>query len=127
MELIKQHLALLGLNVEDKVVVIVSRPIAKGEQLFDSYRPNFNNQSKAQRQEGLLKDYGFVCDCEACINDWPMNQNLEVFSEDLLEFAWTSHEDLPFLTDSEFVSETTKKRLQNKITLLEEEFKRQKK
>lgn len=89
------------LNVDDKVVVIVSRPIAKGGQLFDSYRPNFNNQSKAQRQEGLLKDYGFVCDCEACINDWPLNQNLKVFSEDLLEFAWTSHEDLPFLTAGE--------------------------
>lgn len=89
------------LNVDDKVVVIVSRPIPKGGQLFDSYRPNFNNQSKAQRQEGLLRDYGFVCECEACINDWPMNQNLKVISEDLLEFVWTCHEDLPFLTPEE--------------------------
>lgn len=89
------------LNVHDKVVVIVSRPIPKGGQLFDSYRPNFNNQSRAQRQEGLLKDYGFVCECEACINDWPLNQNLKVISEDLLEFAWTAHEDLPFMTSEE--------------------------
>jgi SET and MYND domain-containing protein 4 len=89
------------LNVDEKVVVIVSRPIAKGGQLFDSYRPNFNNQSKAQRQEGLLKDYGFVCECEACINEWPMNQNLKVISEDLLEYAWTEHEDLPLLTAEE--------------------------
>ena len=88
-------------NVGDNVVVIVSRPIAKGEQLFDSYRPMFNNQSKAQRQECLLKDYGFICDCEACVKNWPMNANLKVISEDLLEFAWTSHEDLPFLTVKE--------------------------
>jgi SET and MYND domain-containing protein 4 len=89
------------LNVDDKVVIIVSRQIKQGGQLFDSYRPNFNNQFKAQRQEALLKDYGFVCDCEACINDWPMNENLQVFSEQLLEFAWEAHEELPFLTPDE--------------------------
>ena len=89
------------LNVGDKVVLIVSRNIVKGGQLFDSYRPNFNNQSKVQRQEALLKDYGFVCDCEACANDWPLNANLEVISEELLEFAWSAHEDLPFLCDQE--------------------------
>lgn len=86
------------LNVDDKVVVIVSRPIAKGGQIFDSYRPNFNNQPKALRQEALMKDYGFLCDCEACTNDWPMNQDLPVISEELLELAWTDHEDLPYLT-----------------------------
>lgn len=89
------------LNVEDKVIIIVSREIKKGGQLFDSYRPNFNNQSKAQRQEALLKDYGFVCECEACINDWPMNENLQVLSEQLLEYAWEAHESLPFLTVDE--------------------------
>ena len=86
------------LNVDDKVVIIVSRMIAKGEQLFDSYRLNFNNQSKAQRQEALMKDYGFICDCEACVYDWPMNNKLEVINDKLLEFAWTAHEDLPFMT-----------------------------
>jgi SET and MYND domain-containing protein 4 len=86
------------LNVEDKVIIIISREIKKGGQLFDSYRPNFNNQSKPQRQEALLKDYGFICECEACINDWPMNENLQVLSEQLLEYAWEAHEELPFLT-----------------------------
>lgn len=89
------------LNVEDKVVLIVSRPITKGGQLFDSYRPNFNNQPRDQRQDALLKDYGFMCDCEACANNWPINKDLEVFSEDLLEFAWTAHEELPFNTAEE--------------------------
>lgn len=86
------------LNVADKVVVIVSRAIESGQQLFDSYRPNFNNQPKDKRQEALMQDYGFTCDCEACENDWPINKDLQVFSEELLEHAWTEHEELPFLS-----------------------------
>jgi len=85
------------LNVEDKVVIVVIRPIQKGEQIFDSYRLNFNIQSKAERQESLKKDYGFSCDCEACVGDYPMNQNLASISESLLEYAWEAHENLPFM------------------------------
>lgn len=88
------------LNVDEKVVLIVSRPIAQGGQLFDSYRANFNNQPKAQRQTALLKDYGFSCDCEACAANWPMNQDLNVFSDKLLEFVWRAHEDLPLLSSA---------------------------
>lgn len=101
------------LNVDDKVVLIVSRNIKKGEQLFDSYRATFNNQPKSQRQEGLFNDYGFVCDCDACANDWPMNKGLEVYSEDVLEFAWTEHEDLPFATPDE-----AKRKLQSYFNMI---------
>jgi SET and MYND domain-containing protein 4 len=87
--------------VNDKVVVIVSRPIGKGEQLFDSYRPHFNVQPKAQRQASLLADYNFQCDCEACINDYPINKYLKTFDEEVLEFIWNIHENIPFLTPTE--------------------------
>lgn len=89
------------LNVDDKAVIIVTRPIPKGSQLFDSYRANFNNQAKAERQEALMKDYGFKCDCEACTDDWPLNQGLEVVNEELLELAWDGHEELPYLSQEE--------------------------
>lgn len=89
------------MNVDDKAVVIVIRPVLKGDQLFDSYRPNFNVMPRSQRRETLLKDYGFECDCEACTNDWPLNAELKVADEELLQFAWETHEDLPFLTCDE--------------------------
>lgn len=87
------------LNVaNDKIAVIVSRPIRKGEQLFDSYRQQFNVQPKTLRRETLLRDYDFECDCEACINDYPTNKNLPIHNEELLEMAWEMHENLPFFT-----------------------------
>jgi SET and MYND domain-containing protein 4 len=87
------------LNVDDKIVLVVSRPIAANAQLFDSYRQNFNIQSKAERQRSLQDDYGFACDCEACTKDWPLNKDLKVIDEELLEYAWESFENLPYLDD----------------------------
>jgi hypothetical protein len=84
-------------NLNTNNVIIVSRPIKAGGQLFDSYRQNFNLQPKIQRQQSLFKDYGFECDCEACIKDWPLNKDLKVISDDLLETAWEAHDELPFL------------------------------
>lgn len=89
------------LNVErDKIAVIVSRPIRAGEQLFDSYRQHFNVQPKSVRRETLLRDYQFSCDCEACINDFPTNQELPTHREEVLELAWEIHEFLPRFTPS---------------------------
>lgn len=85
------------LNVNCKNIIIVSRPISADEQLFDSYRQSFNLLTKHERQEALQKDYGFICDCEACANDWPLNKDLEIYSESLLEYAWESYGGLPFL------------------------------
>ncbi|KAG5671093.1 hypothetical protein PVAND_001307 [Polypedilum vanderplanki] len=88
------------LNYKNKNIIIVSRPIKAGQQLFDSYRQNFNLQVKEERQENLLKHYGFKCDCEACMNNWPINSQLKVIDESLLEYVWESHDELPYLIDS---------------------------
>jgi hypothetical protein len=88
------------MNYKNQNVIIVSRPIKAGQQLFDSYRQNFNVQARAERQASLLKDYGFVCDCEACMNNWPVNSDLKVVDESLLEFTWEAHDELPYLTNA---------------------------
>ncbi|XP_070504960.1 SET and MYND domain-containing protein 4-like [Chironomus tepperi] len=85
------------LNVGCKNVIVVCRPISAGDQLFDSYRQNFNLLPKSMRQESLMKDYGFICDCEACINEWPLNKDLDVINDSVLEYAWESHDELPYL------------------------------
>lgn len=75
-----------------KQVHFVIKPIKKNEQIFVSYRwvvlrkvssficknslsrvftPNRN-----ERQQALLKDYGFICSCQGCINDYPERQKM---------------------------------------------------
>lgn len=64
--------------VNDKIALVVLRPIKKGEQLFDNYRYNFTNVSKEERQSELLKQYRFKCNCDACNNDWPILSTLKI-------------------------------------------------
>lgn len=84
-------------NIDDKIVMIVSRPIPRGGQLFDCYRANFNTVPTSERQEVLMQDYGFQCDCEACSGDWPQNKSLNSFNDDLLDFVWSLHSEIPNL------------------------------
>lgn len=64
--------------VYDKNVLIVQRPIAKGEQLFDNYGYPFTNTPLEYRQTELLQRYKFRCNCEACANKWPLMPNLKI-------------------------------------------------
>lgn len=90
-------------NIENKMYVIVSRPIPKGGQLFDSYRANFNSSPTTKRQETLMQDYGFLCDCEACSGDWPLNRNLQSINDELLDYAWNVNSEIGKLTRNELV------------------------
>ncbi|XP_044017331.1 SET and MYND domain-containing protein DDB_G0273589-like [Aphidius gifuensis] len=51
------------------------RPIKKGEQIFLTYRYSFSEESKQDRQNRLMRLYNFVCDCEACTNDWTLKSD----------------------------------------------------
>lgn len=42
---------------------------------------------KPERQAKMLKDFGFVCDCEACRNDFPTPPALKVKDVKLFKFA----------------------------------------
>lgn len=63
-------------TVDNKLVFVVSRPIAKNQQLFVCYRSNFFGVARHQRQAELLNSYRFKCSCEACNKNYPLLDNL---------------------------------------------------
>lgn len=73
--------------VQDKNVLIVQRPIKKGEQLFDNYGCNFVNMPKKYRISELQQRYRFKCSCEACENDWPLLPRLKIIDKTCLNKA----------------------------------------
>jgi SET and MYND domain-containing protein 4 len=73
--------------VNEKIAVIVQRPIETGDQLFDNYGYNFTNVPKDDRQTELTRQYKFRCSCEACVNNWPILPGLKVVDKALLNKA----------------------------------------
>lgn len=64
----------LSCHYENKAICITSRRVKKGEQLFISYGGQYFTHSRAERQNGLWKDFGFQCECEKCENKhWPIS------------------------------------------------------
>lgn len=61
----------------DRQVLMVVRPLRKGDQLFDNYGPIFPLVPRKQRQAQLLGQYGFKCVCEACTGDYPLAKRLK--------------------------------------------------
>lgn len=58
------------------VVALVNRPIKKGGQLFDNYGYHHCLDTLDERQSGLLGQYCFRCQCEACKLNYPLYANL---------------------------------------------------
>ncbi|KAL7302161.1 hypothetical protein TKK_0005384 [Trichogramma kaykai] len=56
------------LSEDMKVVYYATEPIASGTQLLDSYFETFYDTSSMNRKKYLEK---FVCQCNACKEDWP--------------------------------------------------------
>lgn len=78
----------MRLPVNDKMCLMVIRPIEKDEQLFDVYLKVFCDMETEERQK-QLKEYNFDCDCEAC-NQPEIYTNfseLKVFDEDLFRYV----------------------------------------
>lgn len=67
---------LTRVTVDNKLVFITTRPVAKNQQLFVCYRSNFFKTPRQQRQDELLKSYRFKCSCEACSRDYTQLDNL---------------------------------------------------
>ena len=57
------------------VTVKAAYPIKCGSELYNSYGFDFENHTKDLRQAALKKQYDFLCQCEACLNDWKKDEN----------------------------------------------------
>lgn len=62
--------------VEGKMIFIVARPIKAGEQIFVTYGPKYSTDEVVMRQ-ARLQNYGFICDCIACANNYPRATGLQ--------------------------------------------------
>ncbi|XP_053659773.1 SET and MYND domain-containing protein 4 [Anopheles marshallii] len=61
---------------DGRCAVIVNRPIPKGGQLYDNYGMHHSVMCRKERKYALAKQYRFTCQCEACINDYPLYPDL---------------------------------------------------
>ncbi|XP_076220583.1 protein-lysine N-methyltransferase SMYD4 isoform X2 [Nomia melanderi] len=52
------------------VVVRTLRFIGKGKEILDCYGPHFLSEKRLQRREHLERKYHFLCECEACMENW---------------------------------------------------------
>ncbi|XP_068236219.1 SET and MYND domain-containing protein 4-like [Palaemon carinicauda] len=57
-------------------VVRASRPISSGSEVTVSYIRGFYVKSKEERQKSLWNVYQFMCNCQACEENWPTYQDL---------------------------------------------------
>ncbi|XP_050450117.1 SET and MYND domain-containing protein 4-like isoform X2 [Cataglyphis hispanica] len=61
------------------MVIYAMYPIQKGKQLFDNYGEHYAVIPKTTRQQKLLKQYFFTCNCFPCQENWPMYHELQSF------------------------------------------------
>lgn len=69
--------------VNNKHVWIVIRPVKSGEQLFMFRGPGIKYVTpRVQRQQMMLEYFGFRCDCDGCLNNWPTQQTMKKLSNE---------------------------------------------
>lgn len=59
-------------------VVRAVRNIRNGDEILDNYGPHFLSNSLEERQRLLSTQYFFTCVCEACSNNWPTVDRLNI-------------------------------------------------
>ena len=59
-------------SVGDKCVLRALVPITRGSEVLDNYGFFFHSSTVNERQEVLLNQYKFMCQCEACTALWPL-------------------------------------------------------
>ncbi|KAF7997983.1 hypothetical protein HCN44_009381 [Aphidius gifuensis] len=59
------------------MIVKSIKTITKGSEICDNYGPIFTTDNKQERQRKLRLKYWFDCSCEACIENWPLLENID--------------------------------------------------
>lgn len=85
--------------------VVVRRFINAGDQIFDNYGPNHRETILKERQNILKAEYNFICQCEACMNDYPLLEKMSAPLELYLEIS----------EDRKFIKKYEKKFVQQKF------------
>lgn len=68
--------------VNNKHAWIVLRPVSAGEQLFMFRGPGIKYVTpREQRQQMMLEHFGFRCDCDGCLKNWPTQQKMKRLSD----------------------------------------------
>ena len=55
-------------NEDHEATLLALRKIEKGEEIFITYIDD-NERSDYKKRRAALRDYGFECDCEKCVNE----------------------------------------------------------
>ncbi|KAL7035122.1 hypothetical protein ACKWTF_008235 [Chironomus riparius] len=61
-----RNIQMVGIN--DKIAIVVMKPIKAGEQIFDCYYDKYSF-THDQNRDQMMKQYNFKCDCEECVNN----------------------------------------------------------
>ena len=63
---------------DGRLVLAAGRDVEVGTELADMYTVHWSEVETTERREYLLKTFQFLCQCEACREDWdPSDFNLE--------------------------------------------------
>ena len=98
------------INIDNKKVTIVTNPVKAGEQIFHCYYTKDVPDHEESRNI-IMKLYGFVCDCQLCINNSHQYQPINIVGP----FLYTRRKSLKF---AEITLKTLWKFMNTKGTIL---------
>ena len=58
------------INVGKVNYLVTSRTIQEGEEVTDIYSMHFSEIHRERRRDWLEQSFHFLCQCQACTNDW---------------------------------------------------------
>ena len=58
------------------IIIKAVRPLATNDILSDNYGPHYGKKTLLERTRELTSRYWFHCRCQACIENWPLIQDV---------------------------------------------------